>query len=131
MTREDIKNLIAEIIKVYPKFETTQGSIEAWLDRLKKYPLEKALSALNRWIEGDKGDYPPTLSYFCKTIPGEKEKAFVDDRPGHYKLVKGVLYWCVDGEEYETGNPDGEPYYVNEMGYICRNHNGQEVVVGR
>lgn len=130
MTRDEIKKLMMEIVKVYPRFDTPSGAIDAWLERLNKYPLPKALNALNRWIEGDKGDYPPTLSYFVKAIPGE-QSSFVDNRPGYYKLVKGRLYWCCEGEEYETGNPDEEPYYTNKMGYICRQHNGQEVVIGK
>lgn len=133
MSEADIKRLFTEIATVYPSFEKNIGNLrtaQAWHQRLMGMTEASALRVLENHIASEFGDRAPTLNTFVKAMT-TKVDAFVDDRVGRYKLVKGVLYWCVDGEEYETGNPDEEPYYVNPMGYICREHNGMEMVIGR
>lgn len=129
MNREEIKDLMNEVHKVYPRFEIGQGTIDAWADRLKDVPYKKAMHALDKHIDSDRGDYAPTLAYFIKASRTVEQTFFMDMSPRHYHIERGIL---VDDDGYEFWNTDNEPYYYNDMGHICRkNAEGEEIVIQR
>lgn len=130
--------LLISISLAYPRFSlyTAEGKVngnivEEWYKRIGYKSYKDADRMFEEWLKADNKS-APNIGYFMGQQPEQrKSDVYVDDRPGRYKLEKGVLYWCVDGEEYEIGNPDEEPYYLNSYGSICRMHNGQEVVIQR
>ena len=133
MSEADVKRLFQEIALVYPSFEKNLGNlrmVQVWHKHLLGMSDTAASRILDKHLASEDGNKAPTLNTFVREL-STKVEAYTDDRPGHYRLVNGVLYWCVDDEMYETGNTGEEPYYCNELGYICRNHMGQEIVLQR
>lgn len=145
MNRDEIKKLLQEIVKVYPRFECNQYTIDAWAKRLGDYTLKKALSALDMWIAGDKGSYSPDLSYFVKKANerATTSNTLVDKGHHHFDLERGrdgkyrfdkngraYSYYLVDEEGREYGNTLCEPYYFDKMGRIVRkDETGREIVI--
>lgn len=118
MTRDEAKALLMDIVAIYPKFQTANGTIDAWTSRLMAMTSERGQQLLDKWLAGEKGDFPPTLSYFVNGAAEVKIKYAKSDEPVTYHISKvGDL---VDQEGREYGNPyTDKPYYYDEMGRIC------------
>lgn len=131
MTRAETKDLIIEIVKIYPRFE---ANLDNWTERLSSLSYDKAVSILNKHIEGDRGDYAPTLAEFIRLGKDASREYDMDLTPRRYHIgQEGEL---LDEEDREYGGTylDGSPYryYYNEVGHICRKDDeGREVVVQR
>lgn len=119
MDKNETKNLFIEIVKVYPRFE---ANIDNWTDRLKDLPLNKALKILEKHIDGDKGDYAPTLAYFIRQSKTTSTDTFLDMTPRKFHVGKSGELLDEEGREYGGTYSDGSPYryYTNKLGYICR-----------
>lgn len=131
MDRAETKQLIIEIVKVYPKFE---ANLDNWAERLSGLSPERGMKILNKWIEGDRGDYTPTLAYFIKQSKAQDVEAFMDMTPRQYHVSPMGELLDEEGREYGGTYEDGSPYryYYDTMGRICRKDDeGREVVVAR
>lgn len=139
MTFAETKDLLAEIVGLYPNFKVMDGTIKAWNDRLQTCTREKAKELLDKWLESDDSRYAPQLDYFVKgQKPTKISKAVWSDKPVIYhvglrphEVPEGCeVHWIGRGclfDQYgrEYGDPDAQgDYREDRFGRIfdCNGH---------
>jgi len=72
MTRDDTKGLIRKIMNLYPQWnpKNLTETVNDWHQCLKDIDIKDAESELTRYIQSDKGVYPPSVS---NLIPKKNE----------------------------------------------------------
>ena len=72
MKREETRDLIRKIMNLYPAWNPKEltKTVNEWHEFLKDASLETAESELARYIQSDKGVYPPSVSVL---IPKSQE----------------------------------------------------------
>ena len=72
MKREETRDLIRKIMNLYPAWNPKEltKTVNEWHEFLKDASLEAAESELARYIQSDKGVYPPSVSVL---IPKSQE----------------------------------------------------------
>ena len=120
MTRDETKRLLTEIANNYTKFQMNgTATIDSWYDRLKDVSIERALQIFAKWLESEKGDFPPSLSHFIRESRQKSTSVFRDTEP-HKLTITADGLGLIDEKGREWGFP-GEygPYHLDKLGHIC------------
>ena len=70
MTREETKELLKEIQRLYPNFKAPDptGTLDAWARVLNQYPLQSMVYALTRFALSDSSGFAPTIGQLVESI---------------------------------------------------------------
>lgn len=132
LNKNQITMIFLEIQKIYPRFESSPALMDTWQAYIGKYEYEDVMKVLKNHVEGEKGDYTPTLSMFARALRNQRKTELMmaeDVKPHFYRISKGNITY-EDENGYEYGNPECIPYYYDKSRNICRkDRNGREIVI--
>lgn len=106
MTKEEIRNVLAQIKIMYPRFESVEKEggqfkilpavIDAWFKRLGWMDADRALAILDRHMESEEGNKTPTLSLWLRN--GKAQSRAADGSSASLDRQHGVIRWQPEPE---------------------------------
>lgn len=102
MTREEVKQLLATITMIFPKFEVKDktATVDAWFLFLEEYSVQDIQIALKMYVKGSGSAYPPSMPQLISMINKPYELSYMNEQEA-WSLVRKALSNGAYNSEYE------------------------------